>query len=224
MEYLFEQPVHGAVSKEKYKITISWRNGTFISDEPVKSGGKDLGPDPYTLLLSALASCTLATLRMYIDRKGWDIADIEVSVNMYQTIVAGNMETTIDRDIRFVSFVTSEQRTRLKEIAANCPVSKILQSDIKVRTFSYNDEDVEKKINYSNDDVSVIWKPELCQHSARCVSGLPKVFDVNAKPWINVAGAPAQKIMEQVKKCPTGALSILAMEVTQSGADDAVVK
>src|ERR1022692_350458 len=89
MEYLLEQPVHGNIGKEKYKMTIAWRNGTFLSDEPEKSGGKDLGPDPYTLLLGSLASCTLATLRMYIDRKGWDIADMEVNVNMYQTILAG---------------------------------------------------------------------------------------------------------------------------------------
>jgi len=126
MEYFFDKPVHGAIGTEKYKITIAWRNGSFISDEPVKSGGKDLGPDPYTLLVSSLASCTLATLRMYIDRKGWDIADIEVNVNMYQTIVSGILETTIDRDIRFLSPVTEEQRARLNDIAAHCPISKIL--------------------------------------------------------------------------------------------------
>ena len=114
MEYLFDQPVHGSIGSEKYKITIAWRNGSFICDEPVKSGGQDLGPDPYTLLLSSLASCTLATLRMYIDRKRWDIADIEVNVNLYQTIVSGNLETTIDRDIKFISPVTEEQRLRFK--------------------------------------------------------------------------------------------------------------
>ena len=207
MEYLFEQPVHGVIGKQPYKISIGWRNGSFISDEPVKSGGQDLGPDPYTLLLSSLASCTLATLRMYIDRKHWDIADIEVNVNMYQTIVSGNMETTIDRDIKFISPVTEEQRKKLNDIAANCPVSKILQGDIKVRTFTHSEAALEKKINYSNDEGTVVWKPELCKHSARCVSGLPKVFDVNAKPWINVDGATAERVAEQVSKCPTGALS-----------------
>lgn len=212
MEYLFEQPVHGSMGTEKYKITIAWRNGTFICDEPEKSGGHDLGPDPYTLLLSSLASCTLATLRMYIDRKKWEIDNIEVNVNMYQTIVSGNMETTIDRDIRFLAPVTEEQRKRLTEIASNCPVSKILQGDIKVRTFTLSEADLEKKIKYANADGAVIWKPELCMHAARCVSGLPKVFDVNAKPWINVNGATKDKIMEQVSKCPTGALSYVVAQ------------
>ncbi len=214
MEYLFDKPVQGSIGVQPYKITIAWRNGSFVSDEPVKSGGQDLGPDPYTLLLSSLASCTLATLRMYIDRKDWKIADMEVNVNMYQTILSGNMETTIDRDIKFISPVTEEQRKRLNNIAANCPVSKILQGDIKVRTFTQSDADIEKKLKYANDDIAVVWKPELCKHSARCVSGLPKVFDVNAKPWINVDGANADKIAEQVSKCPTGALSYEVIKET----------
>lgn len=83
MIYKFEKPVHGSIGLEKYQCTIEWRNGKFISDEPQSSGGKDMGPDPYTLLLSSLASCTLVTLRMYIDRKGWNIPSISVNVNMY---------------------------------------------------------------------------------------------------------------------------------------------
>ena len=84
MNYKFDKPIHSSIGLEKYQCTIEWRNGKFIADEPVSSGGKDLGPDPYTLLLSSLASCTLITLRMYIDRKGWDIPAISVQSNMYQ--------------------------------------------------------------------------------------------------------------------------------------------
>ena len=69
MKYKLEKPVQGTIGNEKYQCTIEWRNGKFISDEPETIGGKDSGPDPYTLLLSSLASCKLITLRMYIDRK-----------------------------------------------------------------------------------------------------------------------------------------------------------
>jgi putative redox protein len=86
MIYKFEKPIAGHIGLEKYQCTIKWRNGEFISDEPASSGGKDLGPDPHTLLLSALASCTLVTLRMYIDRKNWNIPVVTVNVNMYQEI------------------------------------------------------------------------------------------------------------------------------------------
>ncbi len=64
MKYKFEKPIGGKIGTEKYKVTIEWRNGVLIADEPVSSGGKDLGADPFTLLLSSLAACTLTTLRV----------------------------------------------------------------------------------------------------------------------------------------------------------------
>ena len=61
---------------------------------------------------------------------------------------------------------------------------------------------------YANDDVTVIWKPDLCIHSAKCVEGLPKVFDPERKPWIDPKAATTDAIVAQVRKCPSGALSI----------------
>ncbi|MBS1512317.1 MAG: (4Fe-4S)-binding protein [Bacteroidetes bacterium] len=209
MQYQLEQPVHGTIEKAHYHCTIQWRSGTLIADEPVKGGGADTGPDPYTLLLSSLASCTLITLRMYIDRKGWEIPQVTVNANLFQSKQGEAITTFIDRDIDFPGAqLEPEQRNRLSEIAQACPISKILQGEIKVRTFVYHNEDVEKKIKYSNDDITVVWKPELCKHSGRCVTQLPKVFDLKAHPWVNINGADKQAIIDQVAKCPTGALSV----------------
>jgi len=209
MQYKLEKPVHGTMGNTKYQCTIEWRNGKFIADEPVKNGGQDTGPDPFTLLLSSLASCTLVTLRMYIDRKGWDIPNIEVNANLFQTTQGEEAQNFIDRDISFPGAVVSaEQKNRLSEIAAACPVSKILEGNTKVRTYVYHEEDVDKKIKYANDDIMVVWKPELCKHSGRCVTQLPKVFNLKEHPWVNAKGADSATIMEQVGKCPTGALSI----------------
>src|SRR6201995_6020569 len=108
MKYALEHPVLATIGMEKYRCTVEWRNGTLIVDEPESSGGKDLGPDPYTLLLSSLASCTLATLRMYIDRKGWDVPKIKVAVNLYQELREAKKVTVIDRDIDFLTPVTDE--------------------------------------------------------------------------------------------------------------------
>ena len=209
MQYKLENPVHGTIGITKYQCTIEWRNGKFIADEPVKSGGADTGPDPYTLLLSSLATCTLITLRMYIERKGWDIPNIAVNVNMFQTKQGEDITNFLDRDISFPgAVVDAEQKNRLSEIAQACPISKIIEGNLKVRTFVYHEEDVDKKLKYANDDITVVWKPELCKHSGRCVTQLPKVFDLKAHPWINAKGADTQTIIDQVNKCPTGALSI----------------
>jgi putative redox protein len=205
MKYKMEKPVHGTIGTQKYQCSIEWRNGKFIGDEPESAGGKDEGPDPFTLLLSSLTSCTLITLRMYIDRKGWDIPSITVCSNLYQEIKEGNLRSIIDRDILFTSPVTDEQKLRLQEIAANCPVSKLLESDVKVRTFVFRDGDA-KQIKYANDEITVVWKPEFCQHSTRCWTQLPMVFNPQIKKWINPNGAPAERIEKQVKLCPSGAL------------------
>jgi putative redox protein len=207
MQYKFEKAVHGTIGIEKYQCRIEWRKGQFIADEPVKSGGKDSGPDPYTLLLSSLASCTLITMRMYIDRKGWDVPEIGVNANYYQETKDGKTSTIIDRDILFLSPVSDEQKLRLQEIAEHCPISKILQGDIKVRTFLYRDGETEKKIKYPNDEITVVWKPEFCQHSTRCWKQLPEVFDPKEKHWIKADGASSERIIEQLKKCPSGALT-----------------
>jgi putative redox protein len=206
MQYKLDEPLHGTIGTQKYQCNIQWRNGKFISDEPVSGGGKDEGPDPYSLLLSSLATCTLITLRMYIDRKGWDIPSIAVNTNMYQQTKDEKTVTIIDCDIFFVTFIAEEQKTRLLEIAKRCPISKILEGDVKVRDFVFRDNET-KKINYANDEITVVWKPEFCQHSTRCFTQLPEVFDPKIKEWINPDGAPAKKIEHQVKQCPSGALT-----------------
>jgi len=205
MKYKMERPVLGNIGTEKYQCIIVWRNGKFICDEPETAGGKDTGPDPFTLLLSSLASCTLITLRMYIDRKGWSIPSIAVSSNLYQEIKDEKLITTIDRDILFTSPVTGEQQLKLQEIATNCPVSKLLESEVKVRTFVFRDGDA-KQIKYANEEITVVWKPEFCQHSKRCWTQLLPVFNPQLKRWINPDGAPAARIKQQVKQCPSGAL------------------
>ncbi len=206
MIYKFEKPIQGFIGLEKYQCTIKWRNGKFISDEPVSSGGKDSGPDPHTLLLSALASCTLVTLRMYIDRKAWNIPEISVNTNMYQETKNDITTHIIDRDIIFSGDTTEEQKTRLQEIASNCPISKVLEGNTKVRTFVFRSGET-KKIKYANEEINVGWKPEFCQHSTRCWTQLPQVFKPSERKWIDPNGASPERIDEQIIKCPSGALT-----------------
>lgn len=65
--------------------------------------------------------------------------------------------------------------------------------------------DITKK--YTNGEVTIVWKPDLCIHSGICFRGLGEVFDPKVRPWIKPEGAATDAIIDQVKKCPSGALS-----------------
>lgn len=133
MEYLLENNIEGAIGTQKYLCTIFWRNGKLLMDEPENLGGNDIGPDPFSTFLASLAGCTLSTLRMYIDRKGWDIPEIKISLNMAQETVP-ELETTISKTISFSGNVSDEQKERLLIIADKCPISKILKNRININT------------------------------------------------------------------------------------------
>ncbi|MDR1544137.1 MAG: (4Fe-4S)-binding protein [Prevotellaceae bacterium] len=63
--------------------------------------------------------------------------------------------------------------------------------------------------HYTNGEVTIVWKPDLCQHAAFCGKELPEVFKPKEKPWINPNGASTERIIKQVKRCPSGALSFI---------------
>ena len=60
---------------------------------------------------------------------------------------------------------------------------------------------------YSNDELTVVWKPQKCIHAAICVNTLPEVYRPEEKPWIQAENASTQALMDQIDKCPSGALS-----------------
>jgi uncharacterized Fe-S cluster protein YjdI len=61
---------------------------------------------------------------------------------------------------------------------------------------------------YHKEDLTILWKPHLCTHSAVCVKGLGEVFKPREKPWIQTEHADKESIAAQVRQCPSGALSI----------------
>jgi len=72
------------------------------------------------------------------------------------------------------------------------------------------------KKEYTNQDVTVVWQPGLCIHSANCVNNLGEVFDPNRKPWIDLSKADSDAIVAAVGKCPSGALSIKEVTATEN--------
>lgn len=73
-------------------------------------------------------------------------------------------------------------------------------------------EQAGEKHEYTKDGLTVIWRPNVCIHSAKCVLGLGAVFNPRARPWVNMEAAPVERIVEQVGKCPSGALSLRTSE------------
>jgi uncharacterized Fe-S cluster protein YjdI len=67
----------------------------------------------------------------------------------------------------------------------------------------------QKTFKYPNGEITVVWKPDVCMHSAICFKGLPGVFDPRRRPWIDMSQSDTQKIIDQVRKCPSGALSYI---------------
>ena len=67
----------------------------------------------------------------------------------------------------------------------------------------------EKVHQYSNGEITVLWKPNLCIHSGVCVRTLPNVYKPSEKPWINIESASTDELKAQITKCPSGALSYI---------------
>jgi putative redox protein len=120
------------IDQAHYKTTISNNRQQFIADEPIDEGGTDLGFSPNELLCSALASCTAITLRMYADRKAWDLQEAKVQVSFERDAKA--TQTQVVRKVELIGNLTEEQRERLLGVANACPVHKMLSNPIEILT------------------------------------------------------------------------------------------
>jgi putative redox protein len=103
------------------------RTHVVTADEPRDLGGEDAGPKPEELLAASLASCTAITMEMYAKRKGWDVGEIEVQVD-FEPAHRGS-PTRFDMVLRFPGDVPEEQRERLLQVAAKCPVHRTLEGE-----------------------------------------------------------------------------------------------
>jgi putative redox protein len=111
-----------------FKQDIAIRTHTLTADEPEDNGGDDTGPSPQELLAASLASCTAITVEMYAKRKGWDVGDLAVDVN-YEPAQRGS-PTKFKMVLSFPKELPEDQRERLTQIAAKCPVHRTLEGEV----------------------------------------------------------------------------------------------
>jgi putative redox protein len=126
--------IKAIIRQETYVTEIFSETNSLIADEPVTHGGKDTGMAPMELLASSLAACTCITLRMYANRKQWNLESIET----YIDIESNDIQTIFNRKIHFTGILSNEQTERLLDIANHCPVHKLLTNTITINT-SIND-------------------------------------------------------------------------------------
>lgn len=125
------------VTDGKGKLAQTVRIGPHIvaADEP-KPLGDDTGPAPHDLLLTALGTCTAMTLRLYAERKGWDVGALTVGLSIRWEKIEGRADkrAVIERVIESDRALTPEQLSRIHEIAEKCPVHKTLMGEKRIDT------------------------------------------------------------------------------------------
>jgi len=122
--------ITASTGKSHYKTDIKTETNAIVSDEPTSIGGQDLGFTPSQLLASSLASCTGITLRMYADRKGWNLEETMIDVTFDNKPETKEHKMTMN--IRVFGTLDETQKNRLLEIAHNCPIHKLLEKAIPI--------------------------------------------------------------------------------------------
>jgi len=115
--------------RQGYAHDVEVDGHTLRVDEPPEAGGEDSGPRPTTLLGASLAGCIAITVEMYAQRKGWDVGQVEVDVEISYD---GVVPTDFEAGLKLPSHLDEEQRRRLLVIATKCPVHKVLAGEAHV--------------------------------------------------------------------------------------------
>jgi putative redox protein len=119
-----------ARSDAGYAVAVRAGHHSLSADEPASAGGTDSGPSPYGLLLAALGACTSITLRMYAERKGWQLGTVEVELHLLKEAAAERIE----RRVHLSAPLEEAQRARLADICERTPVTLTLKRGVAIGT------------------------------------------------------------------------------------------
>lgn len=122
------------IGTEPYRTEVVSDGHTFYLDEPGSLGGANTAPDPYALLLGSLGACKAITLRMYAERKGWDLQSVQLDLEHSRPNGRGEPEV-IEISVSFTGDLDDKQRARLKEIANACPVQKTITNGLQIQSY-----------------------------------------------------------------------------------------
>jgi putative redox protein len=123
-----------SLGNEGYTTEVVAGNHKLIADEPESVGGNDFGPAPYDFVLSGLGACTAMTLRMYADRKQWNLEKVILHLDHSKELIENKKVDIFTRDIQISGNLDATQKARLIEIANKCPVHKTLHNSSIIKT------------------------------------------------------------------------------------------
>lgn len=121
--------VVGTAGHPNYVQQVTCGSHQLKADEPKERDGGDAGPAPFDYLLAALGSCTSITLRMYADRKGWDLGNVTVTLAYQRT---KDTAPSITRDVAVSAPISEEQRARLADIIERTPVTLAIKQGVQL--------------------------------------------------------------------------------------------
>ena len=121
---------HAHIGTVRYATHIEAGGHLITADEPPGNGGENAGPAPYDLLLASLGACTAITLKMYAERKQWDVSAIDVELQY----IRNGEDQRIRRRLRIEGRLSDENRTRMAEIAERTPVTLTLKGGLPIQT------------------------------------------------------------------------------------------
>lgn len=122
------------LTRKNYVAEAKMRNHFAVIDEPIEAGGDDNAPTPVEYLLTAIGGCVSITLRMYAERKGWDLGEITVNVRQKEELTSEGIKKSLIEEVSFEKEVTQEQKDKLLEIAGKCPVAKMVKEATPIAT------------------------------------------------------------------------------------------
>lgn len=117
-------------SNAGYAQAISTSAHELRADEPQRRGGTNTGPTPFELMLASLGACTAITLRMYGERKQWDLGHIQIKLHLLKE----GEEQKIERKIVLSATLREDQKLKLLEIADKTPVTRALAPGVPIGT------------------------------------------------------------------------------------------
>jgi len=122
--------VHAKQGAEPYSVDIVAAGHDLIADEPPANGGRNVGPAPFDLVVAGLAACTMITLRMYAERKGWTGFDIAAKLRHRM----GGGAHFIDREVEVSGVPDEAGLERLRDIVERTPVTLALKPAFTIST------------------------------------------------------------------------------------------